>query len=154
MRFQSINQSKSCFRRQLSSQVAELKNWNATTNSDHRVLSLALNDTALQIVTMSNLYYECFRLNKPDSSLLFLNQAIELSKKHSKSYNLSGLYRFMSGRFRTINNSDSAILFLNKSYEIDLKNNNLRGQAAYFKLFSEILYEQKKYKSSLKMVEN
>ena len=110
-------------------------------------------DTALQIVTMSNLYFECFRLNKPDSSFLFLNQAIELSKKHSKSYNLSNLYRFMSGRFRTINDSDSAILFLNKSYEIDLKNSNLRGQAAYFKLFSEILYEQKKYKSSLKMVE-
>ena len=110
-------------------------------------------DTALQIVTMSNLYYECFRLNKPDSSFLFLNQAIELSKKHSKSYNLSNLYRFMSGRFRTINDSDSAILFLNKSYEIDLKNSNIRGQVAYFKLFSEILYEQKKYKSSLKMVE-
>ena len=110
-------------------------------------------DTALQIVTMSNLYFECFRLNKPDSSFLFLNQAIELSKKHSKSYNLSNLYRFMSGRFRTINDSDSAILFLNKSYEIDLKNSNIRGQVAYFKLFSEILYEQKKYKSSLKMVE-
>ena len=110
-------------------------------------------DTALQIVTMSNLYFECFRLNKPDSSFLFLNQAIELSKKHSKSYNLSNLYRFMSKRFRTINDSDSAILFLNKSYEIDLKNSNIRGQVAYFKLFSEILYEQKKYKSSLKMVE-
>ena len=112
-----------------------------------------INDTALQIVTMSNLNYECFRLNKLDSSLLFLNQAIELSKKHSKSYDLSGLFRRMSGHFRFINDIDSAILFLNKSYEIDLKNSNIRGQAAYFKLFSEILYKQKNYKRSLKMVE-
>ena len=106
-----------------------------------------INDTALQIVTMSNLNYECFRLNKLDSSLLFLNQAIELSKKHSKSYDLSGLFRRMSGHFRFINDIDSAILFLNKSYEIDLKNSNIRGTAAYFKLFYAILYEQRKYKS-------
>jgi serine phosphatase RsbU (regulator of sigma subunit) len=112
-----------------------------------------INDTALQIVTMSNLNYECFRLDKLDSSFLFLNQAIELSKKHSKSYSLSTLYRRMTGHFRYINDIDSAILFLNMSYEIDLKKSNIRGQAAYFKQFSEILYEQKKYKKSLKMVE-
>ena len=112
-----------------------------------------INDTALQIVTMSNLNYECFRLNKLDSSFLFLNQAIELSKKSSRSYSLSNLYRRMTGHFKFINDSDSAILFLNMSYEIDLKNSNIRGQAAYFKQFSEILYQQKKYKKSLKMVE-
>ena len=110
-------------------------------------------DTALQIVTMNNLSYECYYLDKLDSSYFFLKQAISLSKKHSKSYDLATLLRRLVGHYRSVKDIDSAVIFLKKSYKLDLKNSNIRGQAAYFKLFSEILYEQKKYRQSLKMVE-
>jgi serine phosphatase RsbU (regulator of sigma subunit)/tetratricopeptide (TPR) repeat protein len=110
-------------------------------------------DTALQIVTMNNLSYECYYLDKLDSSYFFLKQAISLSKKHSKSYDLATLLRRLVGHYRFVKDIDSAVIFLKKSYKLDLKNSNIRGQAAYFKLFSEILYEQKKYRQSLKMVE-
>ena len=110
-------------------------------------------DTALQIVTMNNLSYECYYLDKLDSSYFFLKQAISLSKKHSKSYDLATLLRRLVGHYRFVKDIDSAVIVLKKSYKLDLKNSNIRGQAAYFKLFSEILYEQKKYRQSLKMVE-
>ena len=50
------------------------------------------------------------------------------------------------------NQIDSAKIFLNKAYNLDVEKNNLKGQAAYFSLLAEVLFDEKKYEKSLKMV--
>ena len=122
-----------------------------TYRENHNLFNL-VKDTSLEIVTLNNLSYESFILQKPDSGLYFLKEAINLSQKHSESYDLSGLYRRMASHLISENQIDSAKIFLNKAYNLDVEKNNLKGQAAYFSLLAEVLFDEMKYEKSLKMV--
>ena len=57
----------------------------------------------------------------------------------------------MASHLISENQIDSAKIFLNKAYNLDVEKNNLKGQAAYFSLLAEVLFDEKKYEKSLKI---
>ena len=59
-----------------------------------------LNDSILEINTLLNIHNECLALKKNDSALLFLKEAIKISKKHTENYSLSEFYIKMANFLR------------------------------------------------------